>query len=452
MGAPLEKTTTPGVYRRGSRYAVIYRDMDGRQRQESARTLDEARRLRRQRTAAVDEGSYQPMTRQRFADYARDWVERYQGSARGFTDDTRAEYRRDLERYAIPFLGRHRLEQITSRHVSEFIAWLCDDEAQGRRRAEERRAEKARKRGVAPHLLALDVEPVHLADASVRRILAPLKSCLAAAKREDMIRHNPTTGAALPRRDEQHRIANDEDDLERLDDEKAKALTTDQLATLLAVAPARGRLLLQLLAATGLRIGEALALRWGDVVLDGERPAVMVRRSLRHGRFKPPKSRYGRRQVPIDFELVRALRSARAASEFPGDRDLVFHSGGTPLDYSNLRRRVLQPAAQEAGVPWAGFHTLRHTCASRLFASGRNAVQVQRWLGHHSPAFTLARYVHLLDGELGEPLGLPSVPAMVSTDPTDSDGAGPHSTSPDAPQLYGSVRSGTAPASVVVGS
>jgi integrase len=37
-------------------------------------------------------------------------------------------------------------------------------------------------------------------------------------------------------------------------------------------------------------------------------------------------------------------------------------------------------------------HPFRHTCASLLFAQGRNAVQVQRWLGHHSRAFTLATY------------------------------------------------------------
>jgi hypothetical protein len=47
------------------------------------------------------------------------------------------------------------------------------------------------------------------------------------------------------------------------------------------------------------------------------------------------------------------------------------------------------------------------TRASILFAEGRNAVQVQRWLGHHSAAFTLATYVHLLDGDLGEPLAIP---------------------------------------------
>jgi integrase len=41
-----------------------------------------------------------------------------------------------------------------------------------------------------------------------------------------------------------------------------------------------------------------------------------------------------------------------------------------------------------------------------LFAEGRNAVQVQRWLGHHSAALTLATYIHLLDEDLGEPLSL----------------------------------------------
>jgi integrase len=81
---------------------------------------------------------------------------------------------------------------------------------------------------------------------------------------------------------------------------------------------------------------------------------------------------------------------------------------GEPLHPSNLLMRVFKPAAEEAGSPWAGFHTLRHTCASRLFAEGRNAVQVQRWLGHSDPSFTLRTYVHLLDDDLGEPLAMPS--------------------------------------------
>jgi integrase len=72
-------------------------------------------------------------------------------------------------------------------------------------------------------------------------------------------------------------------------------------------------------------------------------------------------------------------------------------------------------------VSWAAFHTLRHTCASLLFAQGRNAVQVQRWLGHHSPAFTLSVYVHLLDDDLGGPLAAPVKGGnKVAAQPTDT--------------------------------
>ena len=80
----------------------------------------------------------------------------------------------------------------------------------------------------------------------------------------------------------------------------------------------------------------------------------------------------------------------------------------------------MKAAAKRAGVPWAGLHTLRHTCATMLFRSteqggaGANAKQVQMWLGHHSPAFTLATYVHLLPDDLPEPAFLDTIP---STDP-----------------------------------
>jgi site-specific recombinase XerD len=81
---------------------------------------------------------------------------------------------------------------------------------------------------------------------------------------------------------------------------------------------------------------------------------------------------------------------------------------GAALSPGNLRRRVLKPATEEACLEWVGFHTFRHTCPSMLFAQGRNAVQVQHWLGHHSAAFTLATYVQLLDSTLPEPLHLPA--------------------------------------------
>ena len=76
---------------------------------------------------------------------------------------------------------------------------------------------------------------------------------------------------------------------------------------------------------------------------------------------------------------------------------------GAPLDSVNGFNRVMKPAARRAGVPWAGWHTLRHTCATNLFRNGWNAKQVQRFLGHHAAALTLDRYVHLLPDDLPEP-------------------------------------------------
>jgi integrase len=83
-------------------------------------------------------------------------------------------------------------------------------------------------------------------------------------------------------------------------------------------------------------------------------------------------------------------------------------SAGTRLDRHNLLGKVLAPAARRAGVPWVTIHTFRHTCASLLFAppeyggGGKNAKQVQEWLGHHSPAYTLKECVHLIEAGVGD--------------------------------------------------
>jgi len=52
-------------------------------------------------------------------------------------------------------------------------------------------------------------------------------------------------------------------------------------------------------------------------------------------------------------------------------------------------------------MDWVTFHTFRHTCASPLFAAGRNIKQVSDWLGRADPAFTLRTYGHLLDAGIG---------------------------------------------------
>jgi len=427
MPAPMVKTSTPGIYKRGSRYVVVYR-ANGQQRKEAVRTLKEARDLKAKRTQQVNDGEYQEASRQTLHEYAREWVERYRGRGRhGFREQTRDDYRRMLEAYALAYFPeRLRLTEITPLHVSRFIAWLCDAETQGRRVAEEARARRAEERGVPASTLPLgDVEPVELADRTVRNVLGPLRACLATARREGLIRHNPADGAELP-----HRPTPDADE-----EEDVRALSREQLAAFLAVVHPRHRLLFRVLAATGLRVSEAIALQWRHVHLDGDRPHVKVRQGLVRGRMGPPKTRHSRRDVPLPRDLVDELRSWHKQTEWPGAQDHLFVAlNGSPLHVSNVRRRVLKPAAEEAGAAWAGFHTFRHTFASLHIYRGTNVVQLSRLLGHHSAAFTLSTYVHLIDGDVGEPLDITAELAPTSEGATEVATSAAFGAAPSAPE------------------
>jgi len=122
------------------------------------------------------------------------------------------------------------------------------------------------------------------------------------------------------------------------------------------------------------------------------------------GQLTAPKSRHGRRTIPISLELADRLQEVVAGR---GETELLFRGAqGAALQPGNLRYRVLIPAAHRAGVPWARFHTLRHTCAAMLIDDGASPLRLQRWMGHHSASFTLDTYGHLLRDDLGPHLDL----------------------------------------------
>jgi integrase len=234
-----------------------------------------------------------------------------------------------------------------------------------------------------------------LCDRSVANALTPLRAALDAAVAEGLLEHNPADAVVLPRR----RGGRAWEFKER------RFLTREELARLLEEVPPKWRALFDLLAATGLRISEAIALRWIDLELDSASPRLRVSRAIVRGVAGVPKSRHGARLVPLPPELaatLRALRPLQAADDalvFPGRE-------GGPADVGSLRRRVLVPAAARAELSGVGFHAFRHTCASLLIESGLSVLRLQRWMGHHSPAFTLETYGHLLDGDLGPALEL----------------------------------------------
>jgi hypothetical protein len=109
--------------------------------------------------------------------------------------------------------------------------------------------------------------------------------------------------------------------------------------------------------------------------------------------------------------MARRLWALRKDRSGASDETTVFaDADGVPIDASTAFRAV-KSAAIKAGVPWAGLHTLRHTCATILFARRLNAKQVQCWLGHHAASFTLDTYIGLLNEELPEPTFFDDPPA-----------------------------------------
>lgn len=160
--------------------------------------------------------------------------------------------------------------------------------------------------------------------------------------------------------------------------------------------------LVLLVAVTGLRISEALGLKWSDI--DPKAEVIHVRRSWTMDREGKPKSRASRAAVPCVPLLAKHLEEWRAESQYAGDADWVFPSirnkGKTPRSGSTLSTDYLKKAAYDAGVlkpgekVQFGMHNLRHSLATYLIAVGCDVKTVQSILRHSNPLTTLQLYAH----------------------------------------------------------
>jgi integrase len=199
----------------------------------------------------------------------------------------------------------------------------------------------------------------------------------------------------------------------KVDAPEIAILTADQMVELLVrlrVAKDPSRRALHPIAAvalgTGMRRGEILACRWGDV--DLEAATLRVERSLEETaaglRFKSPKTRYGRRLISLPVNVVEVLRTHRRerielrlalGMGRLGRDDLIFATpDGAPLSPDKLSRDW-GLAVTAVGLPATTFHALRHSHASALIAAGLDVLTISRRLGHGSPGITLGVYGHL---------------------------------------------------------
>jgi integrase len=326
------KTKHPGIWQKGNSYQVRYRH-HGKLTQRSFRTLTEAKRFK----GKADAGEAQPTSRQPFKAYAEEWVDAYQGrTSKGVSQTTRDAYRDALKRFAIPFFGTRPLDEIGPKLVREYIAHL---EGQG------------------------------LTRNSVRKYLAPVKSLFATAAADELVTRNPALDIRVTTPDRRVRTP--------------VWLTPAQTKTLLAEIPVEHADLVYLMASTGLRISEALNLRWQD--LSGGQLTVTK-----------SKTRAGERTIPVSPETIRRLTKRRTEADYNRDGDLVFPTRvGTEIDARNWRRRIFNKAAKAAGTPWATPHKLRHGMASLMAADGRGAPEIAAYLGHaDGGVLALRTYIH----------------------------------------------------------
>jgi integrase len=364
------------VKRSSGNYAIVYY-VGGKQKWETiGPSRREAERALTARKREVDTGVWREPSSETLASYAERWLAHRDparvsvGVRTRLSPSTFEGYRLNLRRHVLPRLGDRTLASLRTEDVDRLIAELEAD-------------------GKAP--------------GTVRNVIVPLRKLLADAVRQGLIVANPAARADLPPAQD---FTGKEIPAEHTE------VIRQALVELAPLDPLRREpdlffvCLFDIALGTGLRLGELRALRWRDV--DRERRLIRVERAYSRQELRRPKTDSGIRSVPLFPSVDAAFRELAARAVERGHYapdELVFGSmRGTPLQPSNFRRRIWDPARRLACLDGEGyrFHDLRHTCVSRLVAAGADVKLVQAVAGHANPLITLKRYSHLLDSRVTE--------------------------------------------------
>lgn len=148
---------------------------------------------------------------------------------------------------------------------------------------------------------------------------------------------------------------------------------------------------------TGLRIGELLALTWNDV--DFEKSILSVTKTCHDGNengkhvriIDMPKTENSRRQIPLSKTLVKMLKDMKKKSKC----EFVIADGEKPV-FIRSYQRMFELFLKKLGLQHKGFHSLRHTFATRALECGMDVKSLSEILGHKNAVITLNRYAHSL--------------------------------------------------------
>ena len=364
------------VAKKGSRYyAVIYEGIDpatGRQRHRwyaGGATRKDAEKLLAEMVKRHHDGDYRAPDRITLGVYLEErWLPAMRAQLRHSTWDS---YRRNVEIHVKPRIGSIVLQRLTPEDLDGFYAGLLTD---GRR--------NGGGGGLSPR--------------SVRIIHGMLRKALADACRKGSLVRNVADLADPPKPS-------------AYGNKEMRIWTAAQLRQFLEeIADHRLAPAFFLAANTGMRRGEVLGLRWGDVDLDTAR--ISVQHSVVNVAYElvlaDVKTKTSRRTIDLDARTVAVLRAWRKAQleerlalgRRPDDDGIVFAALDGRPTHPDLFSQIFDRQVTKSTLPRIRLHDLRHTHASILLGAGVPVKVVSERLGHSSPAFTMTVYQHVLPG------------------------------------------------------
>jgi integrase len=281
--------------------------------------------------------------------WLKDWLAYYVQPT--VKERTYEKYRRVIQRHILPTLGERKMEEITSVGLQKFVTDLSAE-------------------GYAPN--------------TVKGVIEVLNGSLKRAALCKVITNSPAENIVRPRTKEKAVecfTPNEQRSIEKYIVDRRKVKLYGILLCLY----------------TGLRVGELMALKWGDI--DLKKNILYVKRSCHDGhaggKYKkieePPKTENSKRIIPIPRSLLPRLTEWKERT----DSEYLISNGTSDVSVRSYQR-TFTLLLRHLRIAHKGFHSLRHTFATRALECGMDVKTLSELLGHKNPSVTLERYAHSL--------------------------------------------------------